>query len=278
MKFINLLIKGIFVGVANVIPGVSGGTIAVVLRIFDEMIEAINNFHKNFKKYASFLIPLGIGACIGILLFSKLVEYCLTKYSIPTNLFFIGLVTGSIPLIYKKASTKKIRPIYFGISLISFLIVAGISLLKEPTNLDSVIVVNTSLMVKLFIGGIIASAAMVIPGISGSFVMMLLGMYTTVISAVSSINTDFVNSLKILIPAGIGIIIGILLISKVIEILIAKVFSITYFSILGLIFGSIFAIFKDPVTYQSGVNITIICISVITFVIGFALSIILGKE
>ena len=109
-KFLNLFLKGIFVGIANIIPGVSGGTIAVVLRIFDQMIDAINNFFKNPKKHIKFLIPLFLGAVFGIVLFSKLLEFCLAKESLPTSLFFVGLVVGSIPLIYTQAKKKEIKP------------------------------------------------------------------------------------------------------------------------------------------------------------------------
>lgn len=299
-RILNLIIKGIFVGVANIIPGVSGGTIAVVLRIFDEMIEAVNNFYKDFRKYMGFLIPLFIGAGIGIVIFSKIIEYCLLRFSLPTNMFFVGLVVGSVPLIYGKASERKVKPVYFIATVIAFIIVAAISLMKEPAPADARIVVNMGFTIKMFLGGVVASSAMVIPGISGSFVMVLMGMYNIVVSSISSFIDEignavsmisdgggFFNAVKTLFTSdsfitlaavGIGVIVGILLISKIIEILMKKAFSITYFSILGLIFGSIFAIFKDPITYQSGVNVTAVIIAVVTFVVGFFIALLLGKE
>jgi len=298
-KFINLVIKGVFVGVANVIPGVSGGTIAVVLRIFDEMIDAINNFFKDIKKHIAFLTPLLIGALIGIILFSKLIEFCLSKYSFQTNLFFVGLVVGSVPLIYKKASEKKVKSSYFAISFIAFAIVCAISLLKEPTDNNTANVINFYFLMKMFFGGIIASSAMVIPGISGSFVMVLLGMYNVVIGSVSGlidvisanaanipkigIASAITNIIKssyfvILLITGIGVVLGIIIISKLIALLLKYAFSFTYFSILGLIFGSVFAIFKDPVTYQSGVNTLSTIVGALTFVVGFFIAILLGKE
>lgn len=299
-KFLNLFIKGIFVGVANVIPGVSGGTIAVVLRIFDEMIDALNNIFKDFKKHINFLFPLLIGACAGIIFFSKIIKFCLSNYSLPTNLFFVGLVVGSIPLIYKTAATKKVKPIYFIYSIITFAIVVFMSFIKEPTNFNEVIKVDLFFIIKFFLGGIIASAAMVVPGISGSFVMVLLGMYNTIISSVSDFVDEIINAVKlisekgeivnavmniiksdsfiILAAAGIGMIIGIVLISKVISLLLEKAFSVTYFGILGLIFGSIFAIFKDPITYQNGINIVAVLIGIIMFIIGFFISLFLGSE
>ena len=300
-KFLNLFIKGIFVGVANIIPGVSGGTIAVVLRIFDQMIDAINNFFKDPKKHIKFLVPLFLGAGAGIILFSKLLEFCLKKESLPTSLFFVGLVVGSAPLIYNQAKKKEIKPIYFGVSVIFFAIVVLISLLK-PTNSETSFSITPYWLSKAFISGIIASAAMVIPGISGSFVMVLLGLYNIILTSISGLtNTlsngikmmlsgDFINgfmqivksdSFIILAVTGIGIIIGVVLISKIIAILLEKAFSVTYFAILGLIFGSIFAIFKDPMTYESytgSIPVLSIVLAVVTFIIGFFISIKLGKE
>ncbi|MBR5500238.1 MAG: DUF368 domain-containing protein, partial [Clostridia bacterium] len=99
---IILFLKGIMIGVANVIPGVSGGTIAVITGVFDRLIEAINTLFKQFKKNLKFLLPIGLGAVVGILGLSKVMDFCLGNYYIPTNFFFVGLVAGSIPLIVKK--------------------------------------------------------------------------------------------------------------------------------------------------------------------------------
>lgn len=285
-NFIMLLIKGIFVGVANIIPGVSGGTIAVVLGIFDRLIDAINNFYKDLKKYFIFLIPIGLGMVFGIVGFSTVIDFTLTNYSLPTTLFFIGLVVGSIPLIYKKATEKSFKPIYVVPTIIACLIVVLFSVLS-PDEARQTGAVDMLMMIKLFFGGIIAAAAMVIPGISGSFMMVLMGLYSTVLHTIAGIK-DYLRSpadiqlliglLSVLIPLGIGVVIGILLISKVIAILMKKYYSITYFSIFGLMLGSIFGMFNDPITYQSGVNAMAIVISVITFAVGFALSTVLGKE
>ena len=134
MDFIKLILKGIIFGVANVIPGVSGGTIAVVLHIFDRMIEAINHFTKDIKKHIMFLAPLGIGAVAGILVFSMLIDYTLTNYSLPTCGFFAGLVAGSIPLIYGMAKSKqpkdKSGAKYFIYTALAFALVIFMSTLK----------------------------------------------------------------------------------------------------------------------------------------------------
>ncbi len=271
-RFFNLFLKGIFVGVANIIPGVSGGTIAVVLRIFDQMIDAVNNFFKAPKKHIKFLVPLFLGSAFGILIFSKIIEISLTKESFPTSMFFVGLVVGSIPLIIKHAKTKPVKPIYYLASLISFCTIVFISFIKEPSATSSEIVITVPWLIKIFIYCMIASASMVVPGISGSFVMVLLGVYNVILKCISDLvptaikgfeiisTNSFFEGVKYILSSsvfitlfvgGLGIILGIILISKLIAFLLEKAFSITYFTILGLIFGSIFSIFKDPMTYSS---------------------------
>lgn len=301
-NFVNLFFKGILVGIANIIPGVSGGTIAVVLRIFDQMIDAINNFFKQPKKHIKFLIPLLLGAVVGILIFSKIIEICLNKESLPTSMFFVGLVIGSIPLIFKHAKSKPVKPIYYLASLIGFAIVVTMSFLKQPTSSSTDITISTFWLIKIFTFSMLASAAMVVPGISGSFVMVLLGIYNIILTSISNLvptlitgfelmsSEGFFGGIKYIVTsnifitlfvAGIGIVLGVILISKLIAFLLDKAFSVTYFSILGLIFGSIFSIFKDPITYSSytsSIPVFSIVLAVIMCIIGFIIAFKLGGD
>lgn len=299
-----LIFKGIFVGIANIIPGVSGGTIAVILDIFDEMIDAINNFFSAPKKHIKFLAPLGAGAVLGIILFSKIIKFGLENYSLPTNMFFAGLVIGSIPLIYNKATEKKdfsVKHIIGGI--ISFLIVAGFVVLEKNfgSSEESGILLHSDIpfLLKMFFGALIASSAMVIPGISGSFVMVLIGIYNYIINSISSLideignsaamlsdngfsaaflNINTCDSFKILSAVGIGVIIGIIIISKLIALLLEKAYTLTYSCVLGLIFGSLVSIFFDEATYHSGVNPLMIIGGIISVIIGFFIALKLGSE
>ena len=280
-------LKGIFIGLANIIPGVSGGTIAVILGIFDDLIDAINNFFSDIKKNLRFIMPIGFGVLFSILSFSSILELCLKKYSLPTNIFFIGLIFGSIPVIYKKAIKNGLKRNYFLYILISILIV----ILASNFNNDNTAQINNDLsfifILKIFLGGLLAAIAMIIPGISGSFVMVLLGIYPTVINSVANISRCLLNlsdkSLliqtgAIIFSLGVGVISGILLISKLISVLLEKFYSETYFCILGLIIGSIYGIFASPMTYQSGINNFMILISVISFFVGAIISYFLGER
>ncbi len=276
-KHLYTFIVGIIMGVANIIPGVSGGTIAVGLGIFDKLINAINNFFKKPKEHLPFLIPLGFGMVFGILAFSGIISFGLDNYSFATNMFFVGLVASSVPLILKGAKEKNFNPNYYIFTAIGFLLVFALTLLEsagvETTSTGSG-------YIKFLLAGAVASSAMVIPGISGSFMMILLGVYDVLLIALSQLKDWLLNisdttllfdSLKVIIPLGIGIVIGVLLISKVIEVLFAKFHSQTYLVILGLIFGSVYTIFTSPETYASGIDSLRAVTGIIVGILGYLL-------
>ncbi len=294
MDYISLFFKGIIVGVANVIPGVSGGTIAVVLHIFDRLIEAINHFTADIKKHLKFLLPLLAGAGVGVLVFSVLIDYCLEHFSLPTCGFFAGLVAGSIPLIYKMAKSKQPKDKkqygYFIYTIIAFALVIFMSTLKTGEG-SAVVVgdVSAGLMAQAFLGGAIAAAAMIVPGISGSFMLVLLGLYNVVIGYVALVKdflltfdmTIFVSIIKFCAPLGIGMIAGAIVISKLIEFLMNIYHTETYYVILGLILGSLIGIFLDPIafgSYSGAVPAGALIATSVTAVIGFAVSVLMGKE
>ncbi len=294
MDMIKLFLKGIIVGVANVIPGVSGGTIAVVLHIFDRMIDAINHFTRDIKKHILFLAPLGAGALVGVLAFSVLIDYTLTNFSLPTCGFFAGLVAGSIPLIYGLAKSKQSKDKsgakYFIYTALAFALVIFLSTLKTAEGGTAVVGdVPAALMFKAFIGGVIACAAMIVPGISGSFMLVLLGLYNVIIGYVALVKdflltfdfTILVSIIKFCAPLGVGMIIGAILISRAIEFLMNKYHTETYYIILGLILGSLIGIFLDPIAYGSysgTIPFTAFIVTAVTAVLGFIVAIFLGKE
>ncbi|MBQ6896239.1 MAG: DUF368 domain-containing protein [Oscillospiraceae bacterium] len=294
MDYIKLFFKGIIVGVANVIPGVSGGTIAVVLHIFDRMIDAINHFTRDIKKHIRFLAPLGAGAVVGVLVFSMLIDYTLTNYSLPTCGFFAGLVAGSIPLIYGLAKSKqpkgKKQSAYWIYTVLAFALVIFLSTLKTAEGGTAVVGdVPVYLMIKAFFGGAIACASMIVPGISGSFMLMLMGLYNVVIGYVALVKdflmtfdlTILVSIIKFCAPLGIGMILGAILISRAIEFLMSRYHTETYYIILGLIFGSLIGIFLDPIAYGSYngvIPFSAYIATAVTAAIGFITAIFLGKE
>lgn len=280
-------IKGMFIGIANIIPGVSGGTIAVILGIFDKLIDSINNFTKNVKGNLLFLTPILLGTGFSVIAFSSILEHCLNKYSLQTSLFFVGLVCGSIPLIYKKATSANYNWVSVLLALVAIIIVVVLSNFNDATNNSIDETLSAVFLLKIFGGGVLAAAAMIIPGISGSFVMMLLGIYPTVLHAIANVTRVLTNlgdyDLMIrtgatLFALGIGVVIGIVLISKLISFLMSKYYSTTYFTILGLMLGSIYGIFAEPMTYQSGTSFVSIAVSVLTLSAGYFIAIKLGDK
>ena len=260
MKFILDTIKGALIGVANVIPGVSGGTMAVSLGIYNRLISSISHLFRDFKKSIATLIPILLGCALGIVGFSYAIKYLLANQPLPTCLAFLGLILGGIPVLFKdmkegikKSKNGRLTAANVLAFLLLFAFAIALPLLKGSDDTLMTLTATPDTMVILFFMGVIAAATMVIPGVSGSMIMMILGYYYGIINSI----TGFIDGLKagsisamaaqlgILIPFGIGAVLGIFLISKLIEYLFERHTVSTYAAILGLILSSPFGIFYN---------------------------------
>ncbi len=233
---LQLIIFGAIIGIANIIPGVSGGTMAVILGVYDKMISAISNWRTQFVNSVKFLALIGIGAVAGIFLFANVIDYTLEHFPMATNMVFVGLIIGSIPMIYQKATASKISVS----GVLAFVVCFGFMMfmmLVTPSESAAITTLTVSSFLRIFLSSAVAAGAMIIPGISGSFVLLLLGLYTTILTAISDFN------ILILVPVGLGCGIGILLCAKIIERLFAKAPCQTYLGILGFMIGSVPIIF-----------------------------------
>ena len=271
-----LVIKGFFVGIANIIPGVSGGTLAITLGIYEELIEAISHFFRKLKSNIKFLIPIGIGAFTAIVIGSRIIEISLEKYTLPTLLFFTGLILGGMPMLFGKIK-KNIKPSYALIFLATFALVIGIMFLK--TGNDAVLVdLNAWGYFKLFLVGMIAAATMIIPGISGSFMLMVMGYYEPIINAINEFTSfnNLWNNFWILMPFGIGVLLGIIVIAKIIEFLFQKFEVPTYFGIIGFVLASLIGIFTSAGNLVF--TPTFIIVGIILMVLGFVIAYKLGDD
>lgn len=273
-----LMIKGFFIGIANVIPGVSGGTIAITMGIYERLINAISHFFSNLKENIKLLISVGIGAGLAVLLMSKLISYSLDNYPIPTTIFFIGLILGGMPMLFKKTKGDYRNIPNSLILLISFVLVLELTFLGSGNNVVSLNNLDITGYILLILVGIIAAATMVIPGISGSFVLMLLGYYKPIIETVGDLTNfnNIVHNMLILIPVGIGVLIGIILISKIIEFLLKKYETKTYFAIIGIVLASIVLIIKP--LFSLSFDFVQIIISIILGIVGYFVAYKLGDE
>lgn len=278
------ILKGIIIGVANIIPGVSGGTLAVSMGIYSKIIGSITNLFKDFKNSVKTLFPYAVGMILGIAVFSFVITYLFDNFPIPTNFLFIGLILGGVPIIYSGVKQKKIDVLHIVLFLIFASIVIFMGVTKTNSSTNTVITLNFVEVIKLILIGIVAAATMVIPGVSGSMMLTLLGYYQPITSTIKELikslaafNIDSIlNSVGILLPFGIGIVIGIIVIAKLIEYLLKKCPSYVFASILGLIVASPVAILYQ--TSFVNVEIPIIMISIVTLAVGIIVSLKLGKE
>ncbi len=293
MKFLIELIKGMFVGVANIIPGVSGGTMAITFGIYDKIISSITGLFKSFKKSVKTLLPIAIGMVIGIAGFAYLLPILLEKQPFCTSAAFTGLIIGGIPMIIKSLKegwakdTKKSLPI----NVIVFIILFAISLIMPFLNGESesgmLLTADAPTLIKVFFLGMIAAATMVIPGVSGSLVLMILGYYFGILTAVKNCleglkNLDWgviLDNALVLAPFAIGCVVGIFFVSKLIEWLFNHYSSATFSGILGLIVTSPVSIFyKVHQEYGlSSTSIVQVIIGVVILIGCICLTLYMGK-
>ncbi len=232
--FINVL-KGVVIGIANAIPGVSGGTMMVIMKVFDRILGAVSI--KKLKENFVFLVTIVLGMGIGVILSAKVLNICFENFYVQTQFFFMGVVLGSLPMIYKEATKeKKLSPVHIIPFAIGLGVIIGVTIVSQSMDNSVIESLNVGNFFYLVIISVIAAAAMIMPGLSGSLVLLILGGYQTVINAVDTMN------IPVLIPVGVGIVLGIVLCAKVITICLKKWQRGTYAVILGLIVGSFYAI------------------------------------
>lgn len=279
MEYIKLTIKGFIMGIANIIPGVSGGTIALILGIYEKFIHSINNLFKDLKNNIKFLLPILIGIVISILTMSNIIDYSYKNFAIATTLFFMGLITGGVPMLYSKVKNKKKSNLNILIMVLTFSFVIFMAFANKIFDYQTISFANMNILsyIILLIVGMIASATMIIPGVSGSLVLMLLGYYYPIIELIKNIFN--IQNIIILMVFGIGVLLGIILISKLIEYLFKKHETNTYYGVLGFIYASIFAVAIPVVTnYSITFNIIEVIIGLILGVLGYILAYKLGEK
>ncbi|HEJ8182047.1 TPA: DUF368 domain-containing protein [Staphylococcus aureus] len=273
-KWINIL-KGFAMGTSDLVPGVSGGTIALLLGIYNQFIASISGiFSRRFWPSFTFLIPIIIGMLLAMESLSNLFNYLLSQHHIPTMFFFGGLIIGIVPYLlkisnYKTSFTTKHY----------MMVIAGIAILIVITLMNNgdkhageTLTLSTSLIIKYFIAGMCASSAMLLPGISGSFMLLVFGVYGTVMLAISEVVKLNFAGLPILLAVGFGVLAGFIISSKIIQYFLTHHKLMTFALIIGFVVGSLFAVFPGLPT-----NIVMWFVSLVVFIIGFIVSLTLGR-
>lgn len=245
------ILQGMVIGIANVVPGVSGGTLMVAMGIYDRLLHCITHLFGEFKENVKFLAPIALGMVIAVIAGTFGLEYFFGRFPLQTNLLFIGLILGGLPAIWSKVKHGSIRAGHIVAGMIAFSIVVTIAMLGAGDRTAVDISFGSANVIKLTGVGIVAAATMVIPGVSGSMVLMLLGYYHPIIGSVNDLvrafaerDTDAIlQGLRFLVPFGIGLVVGVFLIAKLVEILFEKFPLHAYWAIIGLIAASPIAIF-----------------------------------
>ena len=294
MKFLEHIIIGIIIGISNIVPGVSAGTMFVILGIFKKLIDqvglcldevktmvknitkfkeknggirAVGIMFKNiFMSQKTFLIPIAIGMIFAIYFVAKLFSILNLEQILYRNYIFLGLILGGIPALFKElkkgtdiANIKKRKISIYIFMIIGFAMMFVLYLLKvNGIGLRKVGYeeLSITMALPLFLVGAVAAASMVIPGISGSMVVLILGYYELMTVSISKLNMIFI------IPFAIGILVGIMAILKLIKYLLDKHYTKTYSCIVGFVIGSLLMVFPGLPVGVMGYVITIVCIAI----------------
>ena len=280
---IKTILKGVVMGTANIIPGVSGGTMAVSMGIYDKLIHCLTHLFKEFKESIKFLIPVAIGMGIALVGLSFIIEPAFAHFPLQTNCLFVGLIVGGLPAVIKKVKGKGVKVSYVIPFLVFFAVVVGMAAIGEQEGAAADLSFNLWSVIRLFVVGVIASATMVIPGVSGSMMLLLMGYYNPIVASIK----NFVKALVafdvngilqgcgVLVPMGLGIVVGIFAIAKLFEVIFEKFPIQAYWAIIGLIVASPFAIFL--LGEIGTVTVASVLVSVVTFAVGFVVAMKLGE-
>lgn len=282
MKLLNQILRGVVIGVANIIPGVSGGTMMVSMGVYDTLIHCITHLFSEFKRSVKTLLPYAVGMLIGIVALASLLKFLFANYPLPTSTTFIGLILGGLNPLLAKIRHKKLGGVSIGVFALFFAGIIAMALTGDISNPDS-LTVDVGQMIILLVIGAVAAATMIIPGVSGSMVLMLLGYYNPVLNAVDALKNavfsmDFAamgGPVLILAPFCVGVALGIFGVAKLIEWLLARFPTQTYCAVLGLVVASPVAILLR--TDMTGVGWVMIVISLVTFALGFAAAMALAR-
>ena len=265
------LFYGIVYGVAHIVPGLSGGTFLVIFGCYDIVCEAFALNFKTIKNNFLFFVCFGIGTIGGLVGFAHIIIFLLESFVIQTNLFFMGLILGGLPLIAKIAEREeKFKPLCIFPFAIGLALVVSLFFFERLGMFGGAAAQSNDAMffAKIVIYAFVAAVAMVMPGISGAFVLVVFGVYDMFMDAVRVL--DF----TLIVPAAIGVLLGIVVGAKLVLLLLKKFELMIYSAIIGMVIGSIVPLFP----YGFGINIATF-IGLVTLVLGaLAAHVMGGKE
>ena len=263
-----IMLKGYIIGSSMSVPGVSGSTMAILLGIYDRLIGSISRFLKDIKGNILFLLKFCIGAGAGICTLSFLIKWLLERFPIPVSVFFLGAVVGGIPALYKKTKESPFRVssgLYFLLGLIIVISIGFIPAGSINISFDS----GLTHYLMLLVTGVVIALALVLPGISTSHMLLVLGMYDAMLDAITKFDVVYIGIL------GIATLIGVFLITKPLEWILNSFPHETYWMIIGFVIGSTYEIFRDKILPAIPENADVLwwigtsVMAVAAFILGF---------
>ncbi len=287
MKYVIAILKGILVGLAVLIPGVSGGSMIMTMGIYEQAISITSKDRKVRRSAIVFLIPYGIGIVVGILGLAFVIKWLMERYLFETALCFIGMILGSLPMLYKKVRGK-----FSLVGVILFLLMVGIMIalphLSGSAGSEGHLTMSLTGALMALVLGFIGAGTMIVPGISGSMVMLVLGYYNDIIGHITGLKEVVKGGLSgAAIPWGhvfalgffaVGAILGLLMVSRWIKWLLAHCPVPTYYAIMGLMLASPYPIFIKSGLNFAGMGAGHLIAGAVTLILGFALALFLDKQ
>ena len=261
---IKLFLKGIIIGIAKIIPGLSGAVLMISFNLYDKAIDSITNFFNNTKDNSKFLLNLSLGLITGIVFFSNILSYLITNYYPYTTSLFVGLILGGIPILIDNTN-KNIKD--YLLIIISFTIMTTISLLSSTNNY--VVQNNYKDLIIYFIAGLLEAIGTILPGISSTALLMLLGVYNIFLTTIGNIYSieNIIKNITFLIPFSIGLSLGIILLTILVNYLFKKYKETTYSLIIGISLSSVFSLIINIINNINNIYLLPICLLLI--IIGY---------
>ncbi len=267
-SFFYRVICGFCLGISVFAPGISGSIMAIIMGIYDKLLDIASNPFKNFKKNIWFLLPMGIGAVISLVLFILVFSYLFETYEKAVFMLFIGLIVGNLPMVYKEARKSRFKWYYILGAMVAFAIALVVGIMSEGVGENQVVYESTNLM-YIALSGVLAGAASLVPGMSVSMILIVMGVYDYLIASAKAL--DIVT----IAVVGVAFVLSMIASSKLIKFVFAKFSGMAHFMVLGFLTGSIGGIFFT--LPKNGSNLA----GAIMLLIGLAISLIfvyLGKK
>ena len=288
MKYVIAILKGILVGLAVLIPGVSGGSMIMTMGIYEQAISITSRDKKVRRAAIVFLIPYAIGIVVGILGLAFVIKWLMERYLFETALCFIGMILGSLPTLYKKVKGEKFSLVGAILFVLMVAIMIALPHLSGNAGGEGRLTIGVTGAVMAVVLGFIGAGTMIVPGISGSMVMLVLGYYNDIIGHITGLKEVVKGGLSgAVIPwdhlfalgfFAIGAVLGLLLVSRWIKWLLGHCPVPTYYAIMGLMLASPYPIFIKSGLDFSAMSTGHLVAGCVTLILGFALALFLDRQ